>query len=154
MSLPANADEVWPHIEKWPFGVLSFVTPDCESRSAGVMYKVKDRVLYVLTGEDTWKVRHIRSNPSVSMTVTIQRLPIRIRQVPPAVITFAGTASILRLDEIDPGLRAGLTHDVGDMPGACVIKIEPEGNFVTYGIGIRAIEMRHPEKSMARVPAA
>ena len=81
MPLPTTADEVWPHIEKWPFGVLSFVTPKGESRSAGIMYQVKDRVLYVLTGEDTWKVRHIRSNPNVSMTVPIQRLPIRIRQM-------------------------------------------------------------------------
>jgi hypothetical protein len=35
MSLPTTASEIWPHIEKWPFGVLSFVTPKGESRSAG-----------------------------------------------------------------------------------------------------------------------
>ena len=50
MPLPTTADDVWPHIEKWPFGVLSFVTPKGESRGAGVMYQVKDRVLYVLPG--------------------------------------------------------------------------------------------------------
>ena len=154
MPLPTTADEVWPHIEKWPFGVLSFVTPKGESRSAGIMYQVKDRVLYVLTGEDTWKVRHIRSNPNVSMTVPIQRLPIRIRQMPPAVISFSGVATILGLDEIETELRTRLTRGTGEMPGTCIIRIEPEGRFVTYGIGISAMEMRHPDKSRARVPVS
>lgn len=154
MALPRTADEIWPHVEKWPFGVLSFVTPKGESRSAGVMYKVKDRVLYVISGEDTWKVRHIRANPNVSMTITVQRLPIRIRQVPPAVITFAGIASIHEIDEIDEQLRTDLTRGTGEMPGLCVIRIEPEGHFVTYGIGIPAMEMRKPEKSRARVPVS
>ena len=44
---------------------------EISARSAGVMYKVKDRKLYVLTGPDTWKVKHIRANPNVSMTVTV-----------------------------------------------------------------------------------
>ena len=83
MALPEKAYEIWHYIEKWPFGVLSFVTPAGKSRSAGVMYKVKDRTLYVLTGWDTWKVKHIKENPNVSMTVTVQRLPIRVRQAPP-----------------------------------------------------------------------
>ncbi len=152
MPLPTTADEVWPHIEKWPFGVLSFVTPQGESRSAGVMYKVQDRELYVLTGPDTWKVKHMRANPNVSMTVTIQRLPIRLRPVPPAVITFAGTASILDLEDVSGDVRDALTRGIDDMPGMCAIKIVPSGNFVTYGIGVPAMTMRHPEKSLARVP--
>jgi general stress protein 26 len=152
MPLPTTADEVWPYIEKWPFAVLSFVTPKGESRSAGIMYQVEGRALYVLTGEDTWKVRHIRANPNVSMTVTIPRLPIRIRQVPPAVISFAGVASVLSIEEIGSDVRARLTRGTGEMPGSCIIRIEPEGCFVTYGIGIPALQMRDPEKSRARVP--
>lgn len=152
MSLPTTAEEVWPFIEKWPFAVLSFVTPKGESRSAGVMYQVRDRSLYVLTGSETWKARHIRHNPNVSVTVTIQRLPIRIRQMPPAVITFSGIATVLDMDEIDTGLRADLTRGTGELPGNCVIRIEPSGRFVTYGIGIPAMQMRHPERSLARVP--
>ena len=152
MALPTKAGEVWPYIEKWPFGVLSFVTPQGQSRSAGVMYKVKDRVLYVLTGPETWKARHIRANPNVSMTVTVQRLPIRVRQAPPAVITFAGTASVLDIEEVEPEMRRALTRSVDDLPDMCVIKIVPCGNFVTYGIGIPMLQMRQPEKALARVP--
>lgn len=154
MPLPTNAEEIWPFIEKWPFAVLSFVTPKGESRSAGVMYHVKDRVLYVLTGPETWKARHIRANPNVSVTVTVPRLPIRIRQVPPAVITFSGIASVVELGEIDPDLRRDLTRGVGDLPDTIAIRIEPCGRFVTYGIGIPIKQMRNPRKSLARVPVA
>lgn len=154
MALPEKAYEIWPYIVKWPFGVLSFVTAAGESRSAGVMYKVKDRILYVLTGRDTWKAKHISANPNVSMTVTVQRLPIRIRQVPPAVITFSGNATVVDMEDVDPDIRDALTPGSEEIPGSCAIRIEPKGNFVTYGIGVPLIEMRHPEKSLARVPIA
>lgn len=151
MALPETAIEVWDHIEKWPFAVLSFVTPKGESRSAGVMYKVKDRALYVLTGPDTWKVRHIRSNPNVSVTVTVPRLPIRIRQAPPAVISFPGRATVLPVDAVDSDLRTDLMRGVEDIGDTCVIRIEPVGTFVTYGIGVFPLQMRHPDKALARV---
>lgn len=154
MALPETADEIWPHIEKWPFGVLSFVNPQGESRSAGVMYKVKNRSLYVVTGCDTWKVKHIRANPHVSMTVTIQRLPVRVRMVPPAVITFSGDAEVLDIDAVEADIKEALTRGIDDMPNMCAIKVDPIGNFVTYGIGIPAMQMRHPDKSRARVPVA
>ena len=152
MALPTTAEEVWPYIEKWPFAVVSFVTPKGESRSAGVMYKVRDRTLYVLTGPDTWKAKHIKANPSVSVTVTVQRLPIRVRQAPPAVITFSGIGTVLEMGEVDSDLRRDLLRGVGDMPDTCVIRIEPQGRFVTYGIGIPMMQMRRPEKALARVP--
>ena len=152
MPLPTTADEVWPYIEKWPFAVLSFVNAKGESRSAGVMYKVKDRALYVITGPDTWKAKHIEANPNVSVTVTVQRLPIRVRQAPPAVITFSGRGHVLDIDEIDADLRRRLLRGVDDIGEICVIRIEPRGRFVTYGIGIPMMEMRKPEKALARVP--
>ena len=152
MTLPKTADEVWSYIEKWPFGVLSFVTAKGESRSAGIMFEVKDRALYVLTGPDTWKAKHIKANPNVSMTVTVQRVPIRIRQAPPAVITFPGVATVLEMDDVDIDLRTALTRGVGDLGDICVIRIEPTGRFVTYGIGIPMWQMRDPRLALARVP--
>jgi hypothetical protein len=152
MALATTAEEIWPYIEKWPFAVLSFVTPQGESRSAGVMYKVQDRALYVLTGPDTWKTKHMRANPNVSVTVTVPRLLIRVRQAPPAVISFPGIAKVLEMDEVDAELRRKLMRGVENMPETCVIRIVPKGNFVTYGIGIPMWEMRHPEKALARVP--
>ena len=152
MALPKTAEEVWPYIEKWPFAVVSFVTPASESRSAGIMYKVRDRTLYVLTGPGTWKAKHIKANPNVSVTVTVPRLPIRIRQAPPAVITFPGIGSVLEMKDVAEDLRKDLMRGVGDLPDTCVIRIEPTGRFVTYGIGIPMWQMRQPEKALARVP--
>jgi hypothetical protein len=154
MPLPTTADDVWPTIEKWPFAGLGFVNPDGEARAAGVMYKVRDRVLHVITGPTTWKARHIRSNPHVSVTVTVQRFPIRIRAIPPAVITFSGHATVVDLDDVAPDLAKELTHGSDDMGGMCVIRIEPVGTFVTYGIGVPPMTMRHPEQSIARVPVS
>lgn len=110
-------------------------------------------MLYVLTGPETWKVRHIRKNPNVVVTVTVQRLPIRIRQAPPAVITFPGRAAVVPIDEVDAAMRADLMRGVDDTMGTtCVIQIEPVGRFVTYGIGVPLMKMRHPDESLARVP--
>ena len=125
MALPTTAGEVWSYIEKWPFAVVGFVTPCGEPRAAGVMYKVKNRVLNVLTGPDTWKAKHIKANPNVVVTVTVQRLPIRIRQAPPAVITFPGHATIVPIDEVDSDLRTELMRGVDDTMGdRCVIRIK------------------------------
>jgi hypothetical protein len=154
VSLPTTPDEIWVHIEKWPFAVLGVVTPEGEARAAGVMYVVRDRRLYVITGPDTWKVQHIRGNPHVSVTVTIQRTPVRIRQAPPAVITFSGIATVHPIEDVDPELLTRLLRGVGDDLPMCVIEIEPVGRFVTYGIGISPLQMRHPEKALARVPVA
>jgi len=153
MSLPTQPEEIWEHIRAWPFAVLGFVTVDNEARAAGVMYVVDNKKLYVLTGPDTWKVRHLRANPNVSVTVTVQRIPIRIRQVPPAVITFAGKAEVKATDDIGEQVRRrllrGYDEDIGP---TCVIEIEPVGRFVTYGIGVPAPMMRRPDKALARVP--
>ena len=152
MPLPPTADDIWPVIERWPFAVLGFVTPRGEPRAAGVMYVVRGRKLWVLTGPDTWKALHIRANPHVSVTVPVPRLPIRIRQVPPAVITFSGVATIHPIDEVAEDIRLALTRGLEGIGDACAIEIEPAGHFVTYGIGIPAVRMRNPHKSLARVP--
>ena len=152
MSLPTTADEIWEYVEKWPFAILGFVTPQNEARAAGVMYTVRDRVLYVITGPDTWKARHIHTNPHVSVTVPVQRMPVRVRMVPPAVITFSGLGELISLDSLDRSLQEKLTRGVEGIGDVCVIRIEPVGRFVTYGIGVPPMKMRHPGESLAKVP--
>ncbi|MEN8235576.1 MAG: pyridoxamine 5'-phosphate oxidase family protein [Actinomycetota bacterium] len=154
MPLPTTADDIWPTIEKHPFAVLGFVNPKGEARAAGVMYKVRDRVLYVITGPDTWKTRHIRNNASVSITVTVQRVPIRVRAIPPAVVTFSGHATIVGIGDVPHDLAKDLTRGIEGIDDLCVIKIEPTGSFVTYGIGVAPMTMRNPKQSIARVPVA
>ena len=52
------------------FAVLSYVTPKSHARSAGIVYTVRDRVLYIGTGKDSWKAKHIVRNPNVALFAT------------------------------------------------------------------------------------
>ena len=76
--------------------------------------------------------------------------------MPAATITFAGTASVIPAKEADPEilrvLYRGLAVDAAALEKACVIIVEPEGDFVTYGIGVSLMEMRDTVKARGRVP--
>ena len=148
MALPATADEIWPYIEKWPFAVVGFVTPNGEPRAAGVMYKVKDRVLNVLTGPDTWKVKHIEGEP--------QRRRYGDRPAPSDQDSVGATgryhvpghATIVPIDDVDAELRADLASRCRRHDGRHVCdSITPVGRFVTCGIGVPLID-----ESPRRVP--
>lgn len=153
MALPTTPDGIWKEIEKWNFAVLGFTNGDTEARAAGVVYAVIDRSLYVATSPGSWKARHIRANPNVSVTVPVQRLWIRIRKMPPAVITFSGHATVIPADEADPAVVATLLRGLeGDLSDQCIIRVDPVGRFVTYGIGVSLMTMRKPAESVARVP--
>lgn len=34
----------------------------------------------------------------------------------------------------------------------CILEVEPEGQFVTYGVGVPLLAMRDPRKAEGRVP--
>jgi len=148
---------VWRDVERHIFGVLAWVNPDGEARSAGIVYTATSRRIYIVTGPDTWKARHIASNPHVSITVTLpKRLPLMPWiKIPAAVITFHGDAKIRPIGEApEPILHAllhGLEKEVEKLE-MCLIEITPVGHFVTYGIGVPMLVMRHPERATARVP--
>jgi hypothetical protein len=36
--------------------------------------------------------------------------------------------------------------------GSCLVEITPVGEFVTYGVGVRLMDMREPEKARGRAP--
>ncbi len=156
IQLPSN--QVWQIIEKEIFAVIGMVTQAQEARTVGVIYVVRDRKLYVATGQETWKARHIAANPHVSLTITIaKRIPIMPwMKIPPATITFAGTARIVPAAEAAPDLlRAILRNDADDqaqMANLCLIEVTPIGEFITYGVGIPLMQMRYPEKARGRAP--
>ena len=149
--------QIWHSIERHIFGVLAWVTPSGEARTAGIVYTAADRKIYIATGPQTWKARHIAENPYVSMTVTVpKRIPFMPwLKIPAAVITFHGDATIRPIGEApDPVLHAllrGLEKQIEELD-MCLIEITPVGHFVTYGIGVPMLTMRYPERSRARVP--
>jgi len=114
--------------------------------------------LLARTGRDTWKARHMAANPHVSVTIPIaRRVPIMPwLKIPQATITFQGTARVNPAAEASPELlRALFQHKAGDremVAGSCIVEIAPVGEFVTYGVGVRLMDMREPEKARGRAP--
>ena len=58
---------VWDAVEDATFAVLSWVNDRCEPRSAGVVYTVHERHLYVATDSESWKARQIAQHPAVAV---------------------------------------------------------------------------------------
>lgn len=158
MAQQLSAQQVWQIIDKELFAVVGMVNAHNEARTAGILYAVRDHKLYFITGRDTWKVRHIAANPHVSVTIPIaKRVPIMPwMKIPQATITFQGTAHVCGAGEAMPDLLQKLlgpmANDKELIAGSCLIEIVPEGEFVTYGIGVRLIEMRDPNKARGRAP--
>lgn len=160
MAIQLTAAQVWQAIEKELFAVVGMVNADNEARTAGLVYIVRERKLYLTTGRDTWKARHMAANGHVSVTIPIaRRVPVMPwLKIPQATITFQGTARVSATADAPPELlRALFRQKAGDrelVDGACVIEITPSGEFVTYGIGVPLQDMREPEKARGRAPVA
>ena len=158
MAAPVTTDIVWGEVEKRLFAVLSYVNPKGQARSAGIVYVVKDRVLYVGTEKSSWKAKHIRLNPNVALNVTIaKRIPFMPWiKIPHATIAFNGTARVLPASETDPKIIKSLLHGMVDDPeliaDTCVLAIQPTGHFVTYGVCVPLMDMRDPKKARGRIP--
>ena len=148
-----TTEAVWQAISKNMFAVLGMVSAKQEARTAGIVYVVHERTLYVGSKKDAWKVKHIAQNPHVSLTVAIPKsVPLLPWiKVPAATITFAGDARLLTADETDPAviqaLFRGMTGTDELRNNMTIIAITPVGHFVTYGVGVSLMEMRDTEKA-------
>lgn len=160
MTEQLTSEQVWKELKKELFAVLGMVTARGEARTVGIVYVVHNKKLYIATGRDTWKARHVGGNPHVSITVTI---PKRIAlmpwiKIPAATISFSGVGTVLEAEKVEPdilhALLRGLETDTEMLRTMGVIKIEPVGDFITYGVGIPLMTMRHPEKARGRAPVA
>ena len=158
MPAAVTTDSIWDVVDTHLFGVLAYVTPSNEARSAGIVYVVDDRTFFISTERDTWKARHIAMNPHVSLTITIpKRIPFMpFIKIPAAVATCQGSAEILGVEDIDSAivkrLYRGLEVTEEMRAKTCVIKVTPNGDFVTFGVGVSLSTMRKPEESVGRAP--
>lgn len=156
----STTNEVWRAIEQNMFAVLGMTTAKNESRTAGVVYIVRNRKLYIGSEKEAWKVRHVAQNPHVSITVTIPKQIFFMPwvKIPAATITFSGVAKVLSHEEIDPeiqqALHKGMEVDDEFIAATAVIEVEPIKHFVTYGVGVPLMAMRDPEKASGRVAVA
>jgi nitroimidazol reductase NimA-like FMN-containing flavoprotein (pyridoxamine 5'-phosphate oxidase superfamily) len=160
MTLQLTAEQVWKELGKELFAVLGMVTLKGEARTVGVVYIVRDHKIYISTGKDSWKVRHIQRNPHVSITVPIaKRIPIMPWiKIPAATITFSGQATVWDATEakgdILQALFRGVESEAGKLATISIVEIVPTGDFTTYGVGIPLMQMRVPEKARGRASTA
>ena len=157
MTPQLTREQVWQEIEKELFAVLGMVTVHNESRTVGIVYIVRDHKLYIGTGVESWKARHVRENPHVSLTFPVaKRIPLMPWiKIPAATITFSGFADVQDATDAPRDLLQAIYRGKADdqkmMADSCVIEVTPEKDFVTYGIGISLMQMRFPEKARGRV---
>jgi predicted pyridoxine 5'-phosphate oxidase superfamily flavin-nucleotide-binding protein len=158
MPATLTTDQVWREVEKEFFAVLGAVTARGEPRTVGIGYVVRDRRLYIASDRSAWKVRHIRGNPNVSLTVTIpKRLPfLPWIKIPAATITFQGEAVVHGLDEVPEEIPRTLLKDLkmdpAEMAETCILEVRPRGRFLTYGVGVSLSTMRVPEEATGQAP--
>lgn len=153
------SERVWHALAKGSFAILSFVTPSGEPRSSGVVYETVGRRLYVAVAPDSWKAKHVAASGRVAVTVPVRRggLLSLAAPIPPATISFHGTAVVHAAGS--PQVRS-LVKELGSLlpaerrDSACVIEILPEGEFLTYALGVPLHKMRDPAASLARTSVA
>lgn len=160
MSAHVSTEIVWEALRHELFACLSFVNPAGEARAAGIVYVVEGGELFIATERESWKARHIAKNPHVALVVPIaKRIPfLPWIKIPAATINFAGTATVMRVDELGAGVRKRLLRSNAasdeDLASACVLRVKPVGDFVTYGVGTTMWGMRDHKGAQGRAPVA
>jgi Pyridoxamine 5'-phosphate oxidase len=150
---------VWREIARHSFAVLGHVNPAGDPRSSGVCYALVGHRLYMVVAADSLKARQVATGDQVSVTVPVRRGGILslLFPIPPATITFhaqafvhpAGSAEIASLPK---ELRRLLPEEA--RASSYVIELLPEGQFLTYGLGVSLLEMREPAIARAHLPVA
>lgn len=153
-----TSEQVWQAIQQNIFAVLGMVTTSGEARTVGIVYCAVDRKFYISSKKDAWKIKYIRDNPHVSITIPIHKsIPlIPWIKIPAATITFSGVATVLENSEVGPGVLKALYRGIAQtdeiLSTACTIQVVPQGNFLTYGVGMPMLQMRDTERARGRVP--
>ena len=156
MPIAVTSEQVWKALEREIFAVLATVNGRGQPRTAGIVYTVKNKVLYIATGLASFKARNVARNPHVSLTVTVgKRIPfLPWIKIPAATITFQGLAALRPASTVGPALRKillrGLKVTEQDLADLGFIEVTPVGEFMTYGIGVPLMTMRVPEAARGR----
>ena len=157
-SARLTANDVWRALAKQSFAVMSHVTASGEPRSSGVVYGTDRGRVLVVVAASSWKARTIEDGQLVALTVPVRRGGIlaTLFPIPPAAISFRARAHVGEACTLD---RAALPPKFArllppTLAESCLIELTPEGNFMTYGIGVSLMAMRDPEVALARVPVA
>jgi general stress protein 26 len=126
-------------VARHSFCVLATSSARNRPHAAGLLYAAVDLTLYVLVSEDSVKVRNVRANPEVAVTIPVRKYPMG----PPMAVQFQGRAEVVPVD--DPQIRellaAGRLKRVTGLgalakPGVCFLRISPGRRVLSYGLGV------------------
>lgn len=157
MSAELTSDQVWKEIGNRNFAVLGTVNRKGQPRTAGIVYAVRGKELYVGTSRSSAKAKNLGGNPHVSLTVTIDKgIPfLGWLKIPPATITFNGEATLNSPDMVDAGIQKELVGSLKfsekTRANMVYIQVKPVGHFFTYGFGVSLRTMLRPDDAWARV---
>jgi hypothetical protein len=152
-----TSEQVWAELGKQVFAVVGMVSARGEGRTVGIVPTVRDGAIWFLSNDGAWKIKHLRANPEISVTYPIpKRVPLMPWiKVPAATITFQGTATVLPGDEVPADVWKTLTRGLevpdGDSDPHVGVRIEPHGDFLTYGVGTSLMGMRDTVNARGRV---
>ena len=154
-----TSGSVWRELSRHSFAVLSHVNAAGEPRSSGVVYGLIGHRMYVAVAQDSWKARMIEPGDQVSVTVPVPRGGVLslIFPIPPATISFHSRATVYPAGSPQ---TAQLPDDLarllpeGGRASSSVIELIPEGQFLTYGLGVSLSEMRNPNVARGHIPVA
>ncbi len=154
-----SSEAVWRALAKGSFAIVSHVTAAGEPRSSGVMYALVDQRMYVAVAPDGWKAHAIATGQEVAVTVPVRRGGILalLTPIPPATISFHARAIVHAAGSLDLAVVSNELQSIlpeARQASSCVLELTPEGRFLTYGIGVSLLDMRHPDLALAHVPVA
>jgi hypothetical protein len=142
-------------LRKASFATLATASARNLPHAVGIRYALIDGRFHIVVHEHSVKVRNIRHNPHVAISVPVRKVPF----FPPYAIQFQGTAEILPLD--DPGIRdlaqSGAFRRISTQkdlakPGQVVIRVTPGKRLSTYGFGFTPLQViRDPQSAMRSI---
>lgn len=120
--------------------------------SSVVVYQSDGYVIYCLTGKNTLKARNIRGNSKVSVTLPFRKNFFhKIIPAPPAELHFTAEAEIKSFDDEEArkifSKYLEYLENVENQEESIWLKITPSKRIATYGVGIKLLKMRKPEKA-------
>ncbi len=132
--------------------VLSTSNENGNPQSSVIVYESDGHNIYFTTGKNTLKARNMRKNNNVSITIPFRmNLLHKLIPAPPAELHFKAKAQFLERDseEVQTMLARILKYEEksGVKSETVYLKITPEKKIATYGVGIKLLHLRFPEKA-------
>ena len=152
-ALALTPDRVWAALEKANYAVLSYVNPAGHPRASGVMYATADCRLCIATDPDSWKARSLATGDQVAVTVPIRRGgPLSlVAPIPPATIAFHARVTVQAATVVATVSKKLASYQPAERKISCVLELAPEGEFLTYGLGVSLVDMAKPSAAQAHM---